>query len=248
MFGAIFKTYFSKKINKIPEQLKLVSIMPCTAKKEEARRYEFIEDVDYVLTTRELARMLKSFGIDFTKLKDDNFDSPLGESSGAGTIFGSTGGVCQAALRTVNHLLTGRKKLNFEFNFVSEDGFLKEGEVEINNKKIRFAVVQTLGKVREVFQNLDKYDFIEVMACPGGCVGGGGQPIPTTMDIVKHRMNALWKNDEMKIIRLSHQNPSIQKLYDEFLGKPLGENAHKLLHTTYLDRRKNKLYKNPKLF
>jgi len=148
----------------------------------------------------------------------------------------------------VNHLLTGRKKLNFEFNFVSEDGFLKEGEVEINNKKIRFAVVQTLGKVREVFQNLDKYDFIEVMACPGGCVGGGGQPIPTTMDIVKHRMNALWKNDEMKIIRLSHQNPSIQKLYDEFLGKPLGENAHKLLHTTYLDRRKNKLYKNPKLF
>ncbi len=240
MFGAVFKSYFSKKINKRPEQLKLVSIMPCTAKKEEARRYEFIEDVDYVLTTRELARMLKAFGIDFAKLEDGKFDSPLGESSGAGTIFGSTGGVCQAALRTVNHLLTGKEVLNFEFNYVSEDGFLREGEVEINGRKIRYAVVQTLGKAREIFENLNKYDFVEVMACPGGCVGGGGQPIPTNMEVVKNRMEALWKNDSLKAIRLSHKNPSIIKLYDEFLGKPLSREAHKLLHTSYFNRKQHR--------
>ncbi|MDK2849748.1 MAG: hypothetical protein PWP03_725 [Candidatus Woesearchaeota archaeon] len=244
MFGAVFKTYFAKKIGKHPEQLKLVSIMPCIAKKEEARRYEFIEDVDFVLTTRELARLLKSYGIDFAKLKEGSFDSPLGESSGAGTIFGLTGGVCQAALRTVNHLLTNQEKLEFEFSNVSEDGFLREGSVEINGRTIRFAVVQTLGKARKIFDNLDKYDFIEVMACPGGCVGGGGQPIPTNMEIVQKRIKALRKNDEMKSVRLSHLNPSINKLYEEFLEKPLSEKAHKLLHTTYLNRKNNRLSKD----
>ncbi len=243
MFGAIFKTYFVNKIKKDVNKVKLVSIMPCTAKKFEARRYELLGDVDYVITTRELARMIKEAGIDFKRLKESDFDHPLGESSGAGAIFGSSGGVMEAALRTVYEILTNKTLQKLEFNSIRGLDFSKEGEIEINGKKIRFLAVHTLGSARKILEKLKNkelnYHFIEVMACPGGCIGGGGQPIPTNKEILKKRMNAIYLNDKQKKIRKSHENPAIKKIYNEFLKHPLSHIAHKLLHTKYINRKEH---------
>lgn len=220
IFGSVFKTCFGKN----PEQLRLVSIMPCVAKKTEARRYEFIGDVNYVLTTREIARMIKQQGIDFREIAESDFDSPFGNSSGAGTIFGATGGVCEATMRTVYYLMTNQTLIDFKQARGTD--LLKEGELMINDRKIRFAVVHTLNKVKEIIKEKEKYDFIEVMACPFGCIGGGGQPIPTDIDIVKKRIEGLYNIDSMKKIRASYQNPDIKSFLSD----------KKLLHTHYVKR------------
>ncbi len=240
MFGAIAKSYYKEKYKINKKDLVVVSIMPCTAKKFEIQRKELKKEVDYVLTTRELARLIKSKGINFNKLKDEEFDKPLGLSSGAGTIFGASGGVMEAALRTAYETATGKKLEMLEFNQIRGMNDFKEGCIIINNKTINFAVVNGLHNAKEILEQIKnkkcKYDFIEVMACPGGCIAGGGQPKPTNREIVEKRMQALYLNDKNKKIRKSHENPAIIQLYEEFLGRPLSEKAHKLLHTSYIKR------------
>ena len=240
MLASVFRTYFAGKLESKPENIKLASIMPCTAKKTEARRYEFIGDIDFVVTTRELARMIKEFGIEFEALEESEFDCPLGESSGAGAIFGVSGGVCEAALRTAYETATSKKLEKVEFEQIRGVDFFKHGEIEINGKFVRFAVVHTLGKARDLLEQMRKgeahYDFVEVMACPGGCIGGGGQPIPTNMKTIKERMQRIYTIDQRKKVRRSHENPDIIRIYGEFLEKPLSKKAHALLHTKYMKR------------
>ncbi len=226
------------KINK--RELVVVSIMPCTAKKFEIQRKELKKEVDYVLTTREIARLIKSKGINFNKLKDEEFDKPLGLSSGAGTIFGASGGVMEAALRTAYETATGKKLEMLEFNQIRGMSDFKEGYIIINDREVNFAVANGLHNAKELLEQIKnkncKYDFIEVMACPGGCIAGGGQPKPTNREIVEKRMQAIYLNDKNKKIRKSHENPAIIQLYKEFLGRPLSKKAHKLLHTSYIKR------------
>ncbi|MBU3941403.1 MAG: iron hydrogenase small subunit, partial [Nanoarchaeota archaeon] len=240
MFGAIAKSYYKEKYKINNKELVVVSIMPCTAKKFEIQRREMKKEVDYVLTTRELARLIKSKKIKFNKLRDEEFDTPLGLSSGAGTIFGASGGVMEAALRTAYETATGKKLEMLEFNQIRGMSDFKEGSIIINERKVNFAVVNGLHNAKEILEQIKnkkcKYDFIEVMACPGGCIAGGGQPIPTNKEIVQKRMNALYINDKNKAIRRSHENPVIIQLYKEFLGRPLSKKAHKLLHTSYIKR------------
>ncbi|MBU4284101.1 MAG: [FeFe] hydrogenase, group A, partial [Nanoarchaeota archaeon] len=198
MFGAIAKSYYIKKYKINKKNLVVVSIMPCTAKKFEIQRKEMKKEVDYVLTTRELARLIKSKKIKFNKLRDEEFDTPLGLSSGAGTIFGASGGVMEAALRTAYETATGKKLEMLEFNQIRGMNDFKEGYIVINNRTVNFAVVNGLHNAKEVLEQIKnkkcKYDFIEVMACPGGCIAGGGQPIPTNKEIVQKRMQALYLN------------------------------------------------------
>jgi len=198
------------------------------------------KDVDYVLTTRELARMIKKHKINFKNLKDDSFDAPLGISSGAATLFGATGGVTEAALRTAYELETGKDLEILEFNQIRGLKNVKEGNIMINGYDLNFVVVNGLHYAKELLEQIKqgvcKYDFIEVMACPGGCIGGGGQPIPTTKEIIKKRMQALYANDESNIIRRSYENPAIKLLYKEYLGRPLSEKAEEILHTKYTKR------------
>ncbi|MFH0964974.1 MAG: NADH-dependent [FeFe] hydrogenase, group A6 [Planctomycetota bacterium] len=253
MFGAVAKTYYASKIGKRPEEIFVVSVMPCTAKKFEAQRPEMnasgVRDVDAVLTTRELGRMIRLAGIDFPTLPEGKADSPLGMSSGAADIFANTGGVMEAALRTAYEIVTGRP-LPFENLHVKPiaglDG-VKEAELAISGTlpawsflegaKLRVAVAHGLGNAHSVLEHIrggnGNYHFVEVMTCPGGCIGGGGQPRMTTDEVRKARIAAIYKEDEGKKLRKSHENPEIKQIYEEFLREPLGERSHHLLHTRY---------------
>lgn len=241
MFGAIAKTYYPEKAGLDVNDIVTVAVMPCTAKKYEASRPEMgrngQQDVDIVLTTRELIKLIKYVGLSLTELPESDFDSPLGVGSGAGAIFGTTGGVMEAALRTVYEKVTGKTLKKLEFTAVRGFEGIKEATVTINGRDIRLAVVHTLKNARKIMEQVKKgispYDFIEVMACPGGCIGGGGQPIGTTNAIRQKRMAALYEIDKNMPLRKSHENPEIITLYKDFLGEPLSEKAHKLLHTTY---------------
>ncbi|WAM32878.1 NADH-dependent [FeFe] hydrogenase, group A6 [Caldicellulosiruptor morganii] len=249
MFGAILKTYYAQKMGIDPANMFVVSIMPCTAKKFEAQREELAAsgypDVDAVLTTRELARMIKEAGIDFVNLPDSHFDDPMGDATGAGVIFGTTGGVMEAALRTVCEILTGKPLENIEITQVRGLEGIREAEIDIGTMKIKAAVAHGLAnakKLLEMVKNGEKeYHFIEIMACPGGCIMGGGQPIVPAkvkekVDVAKLRASAIYDEDRSLPIRKSHENPTIKRLYDEFLGHPNSEKAHHLLHTHYRRR------------
>ncbi|MGB9695453.1 MAG: NADH-dependent [FeFe] hydrogenase, group A6 [Caldisericaceae bacterium] len=241
MMGAVIKTYFAEKMGIPKEKIFHVSVMPCTAKKYEAERPGMnssgVKDVDVVLTTRELGRMIKQAGIDFVGLEDSDYDSPLGEYSGAGTIFGATGGVMEAALRTAYEIFTGKTLESPEFVEVRGLEGIRVAEVPLNGLNVRVAVAHSLSNASKLLEKVkngeEKVHFIEVMACPGGCIGGGGQPIPTNDEIRIKRINALYKDDAEKKVRKSHENPYIQMLYKEFLGRPGSEKAHLLLHTHY---------------
>ena len=257
MFGAVAKTYFADKIAKDIQDIIVVSVMPCTAKKFEAQRPEMnssgVQDVDYVLTTRELAKMIKQANIDFNKLPDIKMDNPLGESSGAADIFANTGGVMEAAIRTVYELVTGRELPTENLHLQPIMGLqgLKRAELTIEGTvpewnflegvTVKVGVAHGLANVREMFELIKKgevFHFVEVMTCAGGCIGGGGQPRFTTDEVRKKRIEAIYKEDEGKALRKSHNNPEIIKIYEEFLGKPLGEQSHHLLHTKYAKRDK----------
>ena len=241
MFGAIAKTYYPEKAGIDPAKIVSVSVMPCTAKKAEAARPEMCDsgyrDVDIVITTRELGRMIREAGIDFKNLPEEAFDSPLGTGSGAGVIFGTTGGVMEAALRTVADVLAGENLPHVDYEEVRGMEHTREAELEIAGKKIKIAVVHTLKSAMEMLERVKNgtadYQFIEVMACPGGCIGGGGQPVPVNAEIRKLRRKGLFDCDRANELRKSHENPEIIELYDTWLGKPLGEKAHNLLHTHY---------------
>ncbi|WAM30663.1 NADH-dependent [FeFe] hydrogenase, group A6 [Caldicellulosiruptor naganoensis] len=249
MFGAILKTYYAQKMGIDPANMFVVSIMPCTAKKFEAQREELAAsgypDVDAVLTTRELARMIKEAGIDFVNLPDSHFDDPLGDITGAGVIFGTTGGVMEAALRTVYEILTGKPLENVEITQVRGLEGIREAEIDVGTMKIKAAVAHGLAnakKLLEMVKNGEKeYHFIEIMACPGGCIMGGGQPIVPAkvrekIDVARLRASAIYDEDRSLPIRKSHENPTIKRLYDEFLGHPNSEKAHHILHTHYKRR------------
>ena len=241
MFGAVIKTYWAEKANVNPAKIVSVSVMPCIAKKAECVRPQLrdsgFQDVDIVITTRELGKMLREDGIDFTRLPDAEFDSPLGYGSGAGAIFGTTGGVMEAALRTVADVVTGQDIQQVDYQAVRGFAETKEATLNIAGKEVKIAVCNTLGSAMKMMDRVRAgtadYHFIEVMACPGGCIGGGGQPIPTSKAIKKKRMEAIYSIDSNSKIRKSHENPEIKILYDTWLGKPLGEKAHRLLHTHY---------------
>ena len=250
MMGVLAKTYYAQKLGIDPARMVMVSIMPCTAKKYELSRTEEMQasgfpDVDVVLTTRELARMLKQSGIDFLKLPDGDSDSILGEYSGAGTIFGATGGVMEAAVRTAYAYATGRRLESIELEAVRGLKGVKEGSVDIDGQTVRVAVAHGLANVEVVLDRVREarragretpYHFIEVMACPGGCIGGGGQPYGVDDERRRLRMAGLYQDDRDRQIRCSHENPEVIRLYDEFLGKPLAGRAHQLLHTRYTAR------------
>lgn len=256
MFGALAKTYYTQRIGVNPKNMVSVSVMPCTAKKFEASRPEMcasgFRDVDYVLTTRELATMVKQSGIDFLSLPDDDFDSIMGQSTGAGVIFGATGGVMEAALRTVYEVVTGREVpfngLNIEpvrgLEHVKEATLTIEDPLPewdfLNHVQLKTCVAHGLTNARLVMEKVKKgeadYHFIEIMACPGGCLGGGGQPMPVNDVIRRKRAEAIYREDAGKAIRKSHENPDVMMLYDEFLKVPLGHQSHKLLHTSYVCR------------
>lgn len=243
MQGAMVKTYFAEKNGLKPEQIYNVSIMPCTAKLYESTR-DGSNDYDTVLTTRELAMLLREAGIDLANLEEEKADSMLGEYTGAGTIFGVTGGVMEAAVRTA-YFLTEKKELGpIEYKEVRGLAGTKQAEVTLGGKTIRLMVIHQIGKVDGVLETIRRelaagkepsYHFIEVMACRGGCIGGGGQPYGVTDEIREARAKALYSDDEKCAIRQSHNNPEIKKIYDDFLGKPLGEKSHKLLHTKYIE-------------
>lgn len=247
MFGAIAKTYLAEKLGVDPEKMVVVSLMPCVAKKYEAARPELnqeeLQDVDYVITTREFAKMLKEAGIDFNSLEEDDFDHPLGESTGASVIFGATGGVIEAALRTAYEWITGETLEAVEFEDLRGLEGIKEATVTIKDMDLNIAVAHGLGNARKILEDIragkSNYHAIEIMACPGGCIGGGGQPYHHgNLEILKKRTEGIYKEDRSKTLRKSHENPYIKKLYDEFLGEPYGEKAHKLLHTHYTQREK----------
>ena len=241
MFGAIVKTYYAQKFKINPKNIVVVSAMPCTAKKYEARRQEMqssgYQDVDYALTTREIAHLIKKKKIDFANLKKEEFDLPLGLASGGGAIFGASGGVMESAIRTAHHILTGKELKNIEYTPVRGIKGIKKATIKIGTLKLNLAVVHGLANARKIVEEIKKkkttYHFIEVMACPGGCIGGGGQPQPTTMEIIKKRASAIYQQDRILKFRQAHNNPQIQQLYQEFLKKPLSKKSHHLLHTKY---------------
>ncbi len=250
MLGVLAKTYYAERLKLDPSKVFMVSIMPCTAKKYELSRTEEMfasgfKDVDVALTTRELARMLKQSGIDFLNLADAEPDSILGDYTGAGTIFGATGGVMEAALRTAYFYATGQKLEKIEVESVRGLNGVKEGTLNVGGAQVRVAVAHGLANVETVLERVREarkhgqespYHFIEVMACPGGCIGGGGQPYGVDNERRKLRIAGIYQDDRDKQIRHSHENPEVIKLYEEFLGKPLGPRAHELLHTKYTAR------------
>ncbi len=250
MQGAVTKTYWAEQAGLKPEQIFSVSIMPCTAKAYEARRNDDMKssgasDVDLVLTTRELAMLIRQAGIDFVNLEESAADNPLGPYSGAGTIFGATGGVMEAAVRTAYALVTKKELGNINLTPVRGLEAVKASEIDLDGTKIRVAVVHQMGNVDKVVQQVREalaagkeppYHFIEVMACRGGCVAGGGQPYGATDEVRSKRAAALYRDDDDCAVRVSHKNPEIVKLYDRFLGKPCGEKSHHLLHTKYTAR------------
>ncbi|MBQ9116076.1 MAG: iron hydrogenase small subunit, partial [Clostridia bacterium] len=245
------KTYYAEKMGIDPESIVVVSVMPCTAKKYEAARPELanegMQDVDYVITVRELARMIKQAGIDFAHLPEEKFDHVLGESTGAADIFGATGGVMEAALRTVYELVTKKTLENVDFNEVRGIEGVKEATIDLGIKKVNVAVAHGTANAKKVLEAVKSgeksYDFIEVMCCPGGCVTGGGQPIVPAkelqyIDLKTVRAKALYNEDGGKKLRKSHENPEIIAIYKEFLGEPGGHKSHELLHTTYTAKKK----------
>lgn len=246
MFGALVKTYYPQKAGIDPSKIVSVSIMPCTAKKYESARPEMnssgYRDVDIVLTTRELARMIKQAGFDFNKLPDEDFDAPMGQSTGAAVIFGTSGGVMEAALRTVYEVVTGKELANVDFENVRGLTGVKEAEVDLEGKKVKVAIANGLKNARVILDKIKAgecdYQFVEIMCCPGGCIGGGGQPWGTTKATKEARMAGIYQADRDLPIRQSHKNPAVKALYDEFLGKPLGHKSHELLHTHYHPRNK----------
>lgn len=237
IMGSLVKTYFAKKMKINPKDIILVDIMPCTAKKYEIQRKQLAGDTDFVLTTVELAKLIKQFNINFNTLKDSEFDNPLGESTGAGAIFGRSGGVMEAALRTSADWLTNKNLKNIEYKQTQGNKTLKEATIKLNNQEIKIACVQTLGQARKIMEDIKEnkspYHFIEIMACLGGCIGGGGQPYQSSLTDIELRKKAIAKEDKNKKIRKSHQNKTVQKIYKEFFGNYGGKKAHELLHTTY---------------
>ncbi len=256
MFGAVAKTYYASKLSKRPEQIVVVSIMPCTAKKFECQRPEMdisgARDVDIVLTTRELGKMIRAAGIDFDSLPDEEMDAPLGLSTGAADIFANTGGVMEAALRTAYEIVTGRELPAKGLHVAAIAGLdgIKEASLKIEStlpdwkflegQTLNVAVAHGLGNAQRVIAAIrsgeKQYHFVEVMTCPGGCIGGGGQPRYTTNQVREARIAAIYREDEGKKLRKSHENPDLARLYEEFLGRPLGEKSHHLLHTEYTPR------------
>ena len=247
MFGSIAKTYWAEKMGIKRENLIVVSVMPCLAKKFECERDEFKTngdpDVNYSISTRELAALIKQTNINFMQLEDEDFDAPLGESTGAAVIFGATGGVMEAALRTAYEIHTGKTLDNVNFEGVRGIENLKEATIDVDGFELKVAVAHGLGNARKLMNEIragkSKYHAIEIMACPGGCIGGGGQPLHHgDSSLLKARTRALYTEDSEKSLRKSHQNPYIISLYEEFLGKPMSERAHHLLHTCYFNRGK----------
>jgi iron only hydrogenase large subunit-like protein len=259
MFGALAKTYYAQKRGIDPKTIVSVSIMPCTAKKFEANRPEMrssgFKDVDFVLTTRELAIMIKQAGLDFESLPEEQYDSFMGSSTGAAVIFGTTGGVMEAALRTAYEVVTGREVPFEGLNIIpvrGTEGEVREASLLINDTlpewnflegvELKCVVANGLAHAKKVMQNVKDgkadYHFIEIMACPGGCLGGGGQPIPTNREIRTKRKEAIYEEDMGMPIRKSHENPEIDLIYKEFLEKPLGHKSHELLHTYYTPRKR----------
>jgi NADP-reducing hydrogenase subunit HndD len=256
MFGALVKTFFAKKKNIDPSKIVSVSIMPCVAKKYEADRPEMrasgYKDIDYVLTTRELAVMIKQAGIDFRNLEPANYDSIMGDSTGAAVIFGATGGVMEAALRTAYEIVTGREVPFTNLNILPVRGMegVKEATIKIEGctddwkflegAELKIAIAHGLVNANKIMKQVREgkspYHFVEIMACPGGCIGGGGQPIPTSMEIRKNRMKAIYSEDEHMVLRKSHENPDVIAIYKEFLEKPNSHKSHELLHTHYVER------------
>lgn len=252
MFGALLKTYYVKKEEIDPSKMFVVSVMPCIAKKYERQREEMKQDVDAVITTRELARMIKQAKIDFVNLEDAKFDDPMGEATGAAAIFGVTGGVMEAALRSVSEIVTGKPLDKISFEQVRGESGIKRAEIEIGDKKVKVAVAHGLANAQTIMEEIKSgkadYQFVEIMACPGGCITGGGQPIKNAkiqeeVDIHKKRAEAMYSIDEKSVIRKSHENPVLKQIYKEFLGEPNGELAHKLLHTHYSKKEKYKFVK-----
>lgn len=246
MFGSLVKTYWADKVNIPAKKIYSVSIMPCVAKKFEAARPEMnasgYRDVDLVLTTREIGRLFRMSGADFTKLQPSNFDSWMGAYTGAAVIFGASGGVMEAALRTVYEVVTGNTLENVNFEVTRGITGIKEAEVDLNGTVVKVAIANGLGNARKLMDQVrageSPYHFIEIMACPGGCIGGGGQPITKANVKRVERIDAIYVEDENCAIRKSHENPEVKALYDEFLHEPLGHKSHELLHTHYHDKHK----------
>ena len=244
MFGAVAKTYYAEKAGLDPSKMVVVSIMPCTAKKFEAQRPEMhdsgFRDVDYVLTTRELGQMLREAGIDLATLPPSDYDDPLGTSTGAAVIFGATGGVMEAALRTAYEVITGKALPNLDFDEVRGMEGIKTATIPVGAIELKVAVAHGLANARKTLDLIRDgkadFQFLEIMACPGGCLGGGGQPIPIDYGIRRKRAQAIYQADQGLPIRKSHENPVVVRIYQEFLGQPLGHKSHELLHTHYTPR------------
>ena len=252
MFGALLKTYYAEKEGIDPSSIFVVSVMPCIAKKYERQREEMKQDVDAVITTRELARMIKQAKIDFVNLDDANFDDPMGEATGSAAIFGVTGGVMEAALRSVSEIITGKPLDKITFEQVRGEKGIKRAEIKIGDQKVKVVVAHGLANAQTIMEEIKSgkadYQFVEIMACPGGCITGGGQPIKSAkiqeeVDVHKKRAEAMYSIDEKSVIRKSHENPVLKQIYKDFLGEPNGELAHKLLHTHYSKKEKYKFVK-----
>lgn len=251
MFGSIAKSYFANLLGIKREDMIVVSIMPCLAKKYECTRDEFKvdgnPDVDYALSTRELAALIKQGNIDFDSLPEEDFDKPLGESSGAAVIFGTTGGVIEAAVRTAYEIHTGKSLERIDFKELRGMGGIRSATIDFNGLPVNIGIAHGLGNARKLLEDIQagnsSYHAIEIMSCPGGCIGGGGQPLHHgNNDVLIARQKAIYREDAGKTIRKSHENPYIIKLYEDFLGKPMSEKAHHLLHTCYFDRSKKDVY------
>lgn len=251
MFGALIKTYYAEKNNIDPEKIYVVSVMPCIAKKYERQRTELknngMYDVDCVLTTRELARMIKQANIEFSELENEEFDNPMGEATGAAAIFGVTGGVMEAALRTASEILSGEELEDIDFKQVRGEEGIRRAILKIGERDIKVVVANGLGNAKIIMEEIKSgkadYQFVEIMACPGGCIMGGGQPIKNskiraTVDVRKKRADAMYTIDEKSQIRKSHENPVLKQIYSEYIGVPGGHKAHELFHTTYSKKEK----------
>jgi NADP-reducing hydrogenase subunit HndD len=247
MFGAIAKSYFAEQINIPRENMVVVSVMPCLAKKYECTREEFSvngdPDVNLSISTRELAQLIRNANIDFKKLTDEEFDNPMGESTGASVIFGTTGGVIEAAVRSAYELFTQKQLQKVDFLELRGMEGIRQATVDFDGLPINIGIAHGLGNARKLLEDIkagkSNFHAIEIMACPGGCIGGGGQPYHHgNVEILKKRQRAIYQEDAGKPIRKSHENPYIKKLYEEFLGKPLSDKSHELLHTHYFDKKK----------
>ena len=245
MMGSVIKNYYAEKMGIPREKIVSVSVMPCSAKKFEAGRPEFGDDVDIVITTQELGRMIRMSGVDFERLPNSDFDPLLGDSTGASVIFGVTGGVMEAALRTVYEVLTKETLKKIEFDDIRGMEGIKEATVKVNDIDVKIAVAHGTSNARKLLDAIrsgeKEYHFIEIMACPGGCINGGGQPIVDgetrlKIDVRKERAKALYSEDRGKELRKSHQNPSVQQIYKDWLGEPGGHKSHEYLHTKYIER------------